>query len=146
VALEYPVLAILASILFVTIVFSSLYLYLYVVSEINRLPVVGGYAQVEITSDMYRVNITVRHERGEVVSLEKLVLVTEKGTITIEDFTSSSEVEVELRGFRDTTLLPGSVGLIVVKLPLDYLALNKTYSGLLVFDKGTLVVTYTTLT
>jgi len=40
VAVEYPVLAILASIFFIAIVFSSLYLYLYIVGEVNRIPIV----------------------------------------------------------------------------------------------------------
>lgn len=137
--MEYPVLAILASILFVSVVFSSLYLYLYVVSEVSRIPVVSGFAEVELVDGTWRISVAVRHERGEPVSLQKVVLVTEGGTTTIEDPTG-----VELRGFRGTTLLPGSVGVVGVSLPYDELACGKTYSGMLVFDKGTLVFAYTT--
>jgi hypothetical protein len=146
VAIEYPVLAILASIFFMTIVFSSLYLYLYIVSEVNRIPVVSGYAQLEdIVGDGWRINITIRHERGEIVNLKRIQLVTESGVITIESFPySSNNITVKLIGFRDTTLMPGSVGLIVIELLQNYFEYNKTYSGLIVFDKGTLVVTYTT--
>jgi hypothetical protein len=146
VAIEYPVLAILASIFFMTIVFSSLYLYLYIVSEVNRIPVVSGYAQLEdIVGDGWRINITIRHERGEIVNLKRIQLVTESGVITIESFPySSNNITVKLIGFRYTTLMPGSVGLIVIQLSQNYFEYNKTYSGLIVFDKGTLVVTYTT--
>ncbi|MFZ8783628.1 MAG: hypothetical protein ACO2OR_06570 [Desulfurococcaceae archaeon] len=154
-AVEYPVLAILASIFFIAIVFSSLYLYLYIVSEVNRIPVVGGYAVVEVVKKtnsswnvtVWRVNVTVRHERGEVVVLQRLVLVTEKGTITIDSFPySSGEVVVNLRGgLSDRALLPGSTGQVVVELPQEeYLVSNKTYAGWVEFDKGTLLFSFTT--
>ncbi|MCC6025193.1 MAG: hypothetical protein LM555_02710 [Desulfurococcaceae archaeon] len=145
-AVEYPVLAILASIFFIAIVFSSLYLYLYIVSEVNRIPIVGGYAVVEKTSSGWRVNVTVRHERGEVVVLQRLVLVTEEGTITIDSFPySSGGVVVNLRGgFSNRALLPGSTGQVVVELPQYYLVSNKTYTGWVEFDKGTLLFSFTT--
>jgi hypothetical protein len=138
VALEYPILAILASILFVTVVFSSLYLYLYVVSEVSRIPVVGGFAEVGLADSTWEISVTVRHERGEPVSLQRVVLVTEGGTV------ERSPTEVELRGFSGTTLLPGSVGVVRISLPYTELVHGKMYSGILIFDKGTLVFTYTT--
>jgi len=145
-AVEYPVLAILASIFFIAIVFSSLYLYLYIVSEVNRIPIVSGYAQIEdLANNGWRINITLRHERGEVVILQKIQLGTERGTITIDKFPySDGNIIVKLSGFRDKALMPGSIGLIIIELPQDYLEYNKTYSGIAVFDKGTLVFTYTT--
>ncbi len=147
-AVEYPVLAILASIFFIAIVFSSLYLYLYIVGEVNRIPIVGGYAVVEdLTSNGWRVNVTLRHERGEVVVLQRLVLVTEKGTITVDSFpyNSSKEVIVRLQGgISNSTLLPGSTGQVVIELSQDYLVKNKTYTGRVEFDKGALIFTFTT--
>jgi len=145
-AVEYPVLAILASIFFVAVVFSSLYLYLYIVSEVNRVPVVSGYAEVEIlVGGLWRVNVTLRHERGEPIVLERTELVTEGGIVKIEVFPyNDGAVSVKIRGFRDGALMPGSVGLIIIEFRQDYLAYNKTYSGLVVFDKGTLTFTYTT--
>jgi len=137
-ALEYPVLAILASILFITIVFNSLYLYLYIVSEVNRIPVVGGYAEVGLTNGYWVINVTVRHERGDPIDFNVVMLTTEEGIMEKRD--------VVLYGFRGKTLMPGSVGLIVVKLPQNYLVYNKTYSGLVVFDEGTFTFTYTTPT
>jgi hypothetical protein len=147
VAVEYPVLAILASIFFIAIVFSSLYLYLYIVGEVNRIPIVGGYAVVEnLASNGWRVNVTLRHERGEVVVLQRLVLVTENGTITIDSFPySSNGVVVNLQGgISNRALLPGSTGQVVIELPQHYLANNKTYTGRVEFDKGTLIFSFTT--
>jgi len=136
VALEYPVLAIIASILFISIVFSSLYLYLYIVSEVNRIPVVSGYATVGLSNSNWVINITVRLERGEPVEFQKAMLTTEEGAKEV--------TEAKLYGFRDRVLLPGGVGLIRIELQGSELTYNKTYSGLVVFDKGTLVITYTT--
>jgi hypothetical protein len=147
VAVEYPVLAILASIFFIAIVFSSLYLYLYIVGEVNRIPIVGGYAVVEnLASNGWRVNVTLRHERGEVVVLQRLVLVTENGTITIDSFPYSSKgVVVNLQGgISNRALLPGSTGQVEIVLEKIYLVSNKTYTGLVEFDKGTLIFTFTT--
>ena len=145
--MEYPVLAILASIFFIAIVFSSLYLYLYIVGEVNRIPIVGGYAVVEdLTSNGWRVNVTLRHERGEVVVLQRLVLVTEKGTIIVDSFPySSNGVVVSLQGgISNRVLLPGSTGQVVIELSQDYLVNNKTYTGRVEFDKGTLIFSFTT--
>jgi len=147
VAVEYPVLAILASIFFIAIVFSSLYLYLYIVGEVNRIPIVGGYAVVEdLTSNGWRVNVTLRHERGEVVVLQRLVLVTENGTITVDSFPyNSSGVVVNLQGgISNRVLLPGSTGQVVIVLEQIYLVSNKTYTGRVEFDKGTLIFSFTT--
>jgi hypothetical protein len=147
VAVEYPVLAILASIFFIAIVFSSLYLYLYIVGEVNRIPIVGGYAVVEdLTSNGWRVNVTLRHERGEVVVLQRLVLVTEKGTIIVDSFPyNSNGVVVSLQGgISNRVLLPGSTGQVVIVLEQKYLVSNKTYTGRVEFDKGTLIFSFTT--
>jgi len=148
VAVEYPVLAILASIFFIAIVFSSLYLYLYIVGEVNRIPIVSGYAVVEdLGSNGWRVNVTLRHERGEVVVLQRLVLVTENGTITVDSFPySSNGVVVKLQGgISNRALLPGSTGQVEIVLEQKYyLISNKTYTGRVEFDKGTLIFTFTT--
>ena len=146
--MEYPVLAILASIFFIAIVFSSLYLYLYIVGEVNRIPIVSGYAVVEdLGSNGWRVNVTLRHERGEVVVLQRLVLVTENGTITVDSFPySSNGVVVNLQGgISNRALLPGSTGQVEIVLEQKYyLISNKTYTGRVEFDKGTLIFTFTT--
>lgn len=145
---EYPVLAFIAGLMFVIIVFSSLFLYLYILGELYRIPVVSGSGDIRVLFNSAVVQIKVIHERGEPVKLERISITTDMGII-ICIFPESTcntvdtlPVNTSLLGFvNGNVLLPGSMGLIIVNVTGAYPPFtgDKVYTAVLHFDKGILI-------
>lgn len=139
---EYPVLAILASMVFSIVVFSLLFLHLHVVEEINEVPIISGTAQAHyVNSTTVRLIVTIRNERSKPVDLLHITIYTNREVVNpIQD----PNVVVEIIGLYDNkTLLPGSTIYVLVDLPIVYLdESSKQYSVLVVFDSETLVIPF----
>lgn len=150
--IEYPVLAFIAGLMFISIVLSALFLYLYVVGELSRVPFVSGSGDIRVIFDSAVVRIRVVHERGEPVKLERMLLATDTGVIeyTFPERRYNAVVEeisitVTLVGFEENTLLPGSTGLVLINITSTQQLFKegKAYSAVLFFDKGTLAISLT---
>ncbi|MEM1642684.1 MAG: hypothetical protein QXI85_07865, partial [Desulfurococcaceae archaeon] len=64
-AVEYPILAFIASLMFAVVILSTLFVYVYIVSEINRVPVISGIADARVIFENAVVEVKIMHERGE---------------------------------------------------------------------------------
>lgn len=154
---EYPFLAVVASIALFAVVFSTLFLYLHVVAELSRVPVVSGVVNAYTESGYVKVVLVIRHERGEVVELVRVsmyingeVLVFEPPEFGVKSGAGLAlgDVRAESYGLENRkTLLPGSTAYLVVSIPIDYFQSQVGEGGMyhvvLLFDKGTLVLSFT---
>jgi len=134
-AIEYPVLAMIAALMFVAIIFSTLYLYIYIVNEINKVPVVSGTAEAYAILNTVRIIIKVSHERGEPVQLQKIVMY-----INNESYAYTPQ-QLKLIGFENNTLSPGSTAYITTNITTTKTV--ETGQAIIHFDKGILTLKFT---
>lgn len=150
--IEYPVLAFIASLVFITMVFTALFVYIYVMGNISRIPVVTGYGDIRVLFNTSTVQVRLIHQRGEPVTLEQILLNTDIGQITCRlpgpdcRLPSGVAMNITLVGFIGTTVPPGSSPAIYINIVSDrslFTNTSRTYSMLLLFDKGTLHIELT---
>lgn len=152
---EYPFLAVVASIALFAVVFSTLFLYLHVVAELSKIPVVSGVANAYMEAGYVKLVLIIRHERGEAVELIRVNIYVGGEVLVVEppEFSVKSSTGLALRDARAEpyglenrkTLLPGSTAYLVVSIPADYFQprVDGVYHVVLLFDKGTLVLSFT---
>lgn len=149
--IEYPYLALMASMGIVLIVLSVLLLYVYVYTEINRIPVLSGSVEAYAILNNARVEVRVAHERGEPVVLQVIMVQTEAGVVECypNGTCSVDGARVTLVGFgKDGELSTGGTGYVIIELSQLkrlYFAENKQYSVVLRFDKGVLRLSFSLL-
>ncbi|MEM4661885.1 MAG: hypothetical protein QXQ73_04330 [Desulfurococcaceae archaeon] len=154
VGLEYPVLVTIASVAFLVVISASLFLYLHVISELRKVPVLNGgvevYSVAYNSTQWMRLVITVSNERGEPVELVQMRIYAEGETLVVN---SSSTAVINSRGevvqsatiyglVNGKVLLSGATAHVIVDIPRAYFTTGKTYQALLLFDKGTLVLSF----
>lgn len=147
--IEHPYLAILALIAFIAGITSAIYLYIYIYTETIKTPVLSAYTGVcynESNSVTY-VAITIRHERGEPVSLQKLQITSDMGIIDIDNISNGFTLVRDIRiGMTlvnfNGRLFPGQLGKIKMNISQIIHSENKTYQVLLLFDKTTILNTF----
>lgn len=149
--IEYPYLALMASMGIIMIVLSVLLFYVYVYTEINRIPVLSGSVEAYVILNNARVQVKVAHERGEPVILQVVMIQTEQGIVECypNGKCSVETARVNLLGFGERgELLTGGTGYVVVDLDQQsriYFLENKQYGVVLRFDKGVLRLAFSLL-
>ncbi|MEM3763097.1 MAG: hypothetical protein QW721_01660 [Desulfurococcaceae archaeon] len=153
-AVEYPILAFIASLMFAVVILSTLFVYVYIVSEINRVPVISGIADARVIFENAVVEVKIMHERGEPVVLQRIVLYTELGAITCTVSPRSCTTPVEglvvtlklVNIGEDGLVYPGSTSYVVAEITgenVPHLFFSgKSYDAVLFFDKGLIVLKY----
>ncbi|MEM0326815.1 MAG: hypothetical protein QW733_07285, partial [Desulfurococcaceae archaeon] len=147
--LSQPYLAILSAIAFITVVTSLIYVYIYIVDQVNRTPVLGVYSEAIIREDELIVAVTVKHTRGGPVELSRVELYGERKLIVLFENNACYALYEPLVACRLTgtkgTILPGSTCRVEIVLPAvnEYFVENKTYQGLVFFNEGTYPVAFT---
>lgn len=152
--LEYPVLAIMASVAFLVVILSSLFLYLYVISELREVPVLSGsvevYSIVCNSTRCTRLILTVSNERGSPAELVQIRVYADNGALTI-NFSATVVVSdngnavqnVVVHGLVDgKILLPGAAAHIVIDVSRACFTAGKTYQAIVFFDKGSLILSF----
>jgi len=140
--LEHPYLAIFAIIAFTTAIMGVLYLFIHTYTETLKAPILSSYAQACIMySGDVVLEVTLRHERGLIVTLQRIDVYSDKGVVVYTPNTTLEGVNITMDGFNGR-LGPGQVGRIRFAFPQGYFTENKTYSGLVFFDIGNTVFTF----
>jgi hypothetical protein len=138
--ISQPYLAILSTMTFIAVVISVSFFYLYVLDQLNKTPVLGVYA--DSYADSYTnetvLYIVIRHERGRLVEVQKILLFNESSTITIDDFD-----ELTMLGCRNREIPAGGKCVITIRFPPGYFYENKTYQGIVYFNEGTYPIAFT---
>lgn len=139
--LEFPVLTILLSVVFLVVVLSTLLLHLHVVSEASRLPVVNVEARAFCTNNStVRLVVVLRHARGDPVKVLYVNVTTEKGLV---DPWREPGTRVMVLGLHSGKLQTGSTGYIIMDFSSEYFSSAKWYNVLIVLDTGTLIANFT---
>lgn len=138
--ISYPYLAILSTMAFIAVIISTALVYLYIVDQVNRVPVVGVYAESYVEETGVVVIINIRHERGRPVELLRIQLFPGEEQVIVEDF-SSSNIVVE--GCQGKKVPVGGLCKIVLKFPQGVFEENETYQGLVFLTEGTYPVAFT---
>ncbi|MEM1804125.1 MAG: hypothetical protein QXR80_06480, partial [Desulfurococcaceae archaeon] len=126
-----------------------IYVYIYIVDQVNRTPVLGVYSEAIIREDELIVAVTVKHTRGGSVELSRVELYGERKLIVLFENNACYALYEPLVTCRLTgtkgTILPGSTCRVEIVLPADneYFVENKTYQGLVFFNEGTYPVAFT---
>jgi hypothetical protein len=141
VGIEYPYLAILATIAFVAAIMGVMYFFIHTYTEILKTPVLSTYAEACYTESNAYLNITLKHERGVPVSLQRIEVYSDRGTVVYTPGASLSGISVRLEGF-DGRLGAGQVGVVKMTFPQGYFTEGKTYHGLAFFDAGNTIFTF----
>jgi len=145
--IEHPYLAILAVIAFTTAVMSVMYFFIHTYSEILKTPMLSTYAEACYTDSNVHLNITLKHERGLPVVLQRIEIYSDNGKIicipTEEGLTcgDSSDIDAGLEGF-SYRLGVGQIGIAKITFPQGYFTVGKTYHGLVFFDIGNTLFTF----
>jgi hypothetical protein len=139
--IEYPYLAILAVVAFTMAIMGVLYFFIHTYTEMLKTPILSTYAEACYTESNVYLNITLKHERGLPVILQRIEVYSDRGVITYTLNGGLTSIYVELEGFNGR-LGPGQVGFIKIMFPQGYFTLNKTYSGLIFFDMGNTLFTF----
>jgi len=139
--IEYPYLAILAVVAFTMTIMGVLYFFIHTYTEMLKTPILSTYAEACYTESNVYLNITLKHERGLPVILQRIEVYSDRGVITYTLSGGLTSIYVELEGFNGR-LGPGQVGFIKMMFPQGYFTLNKTYSGLIFFDMGNTLFTF----
>ncbi|MEM4487744.1 MAG: hypothetical protein QXK88_02945 [Desulfurococcaceae archaeon] len=139
--ISYPYLAILSTIAFIVVVTSVTFLYLYIIDQANKTPVLGVYAEAYLDSqDHINLVITIRHERGRAVELKKVVLNSENGTLTLTDFRGNENIS--LIGCADGLIPTGGVCRLRLIFHEGFME-NTTYKGVVFLTEGTYPIAFT---
>jgi len=141
VGIEHPYLAILAVVAFTAAVMSVMYLFIHTYTEMLKAPVLSTYAEACYTDSEVYLDITLKHERGLPVTLRRVEVYSDRGTVAYSPSSNPEGVYVELVGF-DGRLGVGQVGVVRMVLPRDYFTVGRTYHGLALFDAGNTVFTF----
>lgn len=138
--ISQPYLAILSTMAFIAIVVSVSFLYLYIIDQANKAPILGVYADsyVDPNTNEIIVHVIIRHERGRVVEIQRVMLINESTTIIIDDLN-----EATLLGCRDREVPAGGKCIITLRFPHGSFIENKTYQGLVYFNEGIYPVAFT---
>jgi len=139
--IEYPYLAILAVVAFTMAIMGVFYFFIHTYTEMLKTPILSTYAEACYTESNVYLNITLKHERGLPVILQRIEVYSDRGVITYTLSGGLTSIYVELEGFNGR-LGPGQVGFIKMMFPQGYFTLNKTYSGLIFFDMGNTLFTF----
>ncbi|MDK6028694.1 hypothetical protein QPL79_04905 [Ignisphaera sp. 4213-co] len=138
---EHPYLAILATIAFMGVVISSIFLYVYVVDQVNKSPALGVYAEAYTVSDsVAEVLIKIRHERGNPVKIQQIIVYAGKNTITISGSEIGSNPSIGVEGCNGNVVIPGSI--CVIKFNVSLPSLNAMYQGLVFLSEGTYPIAF----
>lgn len=141
--ISHPYLAILSAIAFIIVVTSISLLYLYIIDQANKTPILGVYAEafVDPLTGEVTVSITIRHERGKPVEITRIQLFNETSAVVIDNFTNSEHVM--LLGCINTLIPPGGTCRVSLRFPREIFEENKTYRGVVFFSEGTYPVAFT---
>lgn len=149
--LEYPVIAIMTSVAFLVVILSSLFLYLHVTNELEKVPVLNGDVEVYSVACNFtrcvRLILAVSNERGDPVELVQIRVYADKGTLTIDFPSTVSNNEaaqsVTVYGLVNGKVLPrGATAYIVIDVPQTYFTTGKTYQVMILFDKCPLILSF----
>jgi hypothetical protein len=138
---EHPYLAILAVIAFTAAVMSVMYFFIHTYTEMLKAPVLSTYAEACYTDTSVYLNVTLKHERGLPVVLQRVEVYSDRGAVTYSPGTSLGGIYVRLEGF-DGRLGVGQVGVVKMVYPRDYFTTGRTYYGIVLFDVGNTVFTF----
>ena len=138
---EHPYLAILAVIAFTAAVMSVMYFFIHTYTEMLKAPVLSTYAEACYTDTSAYLNVTLKHERGLPVVLQRVEVYSDRGKVAYSPGTSLGGIYVRLEGF-DGRLGVGQVGVVKMVLPRDYFTTGRTYYGVVLFDAGNTVFTF----
>jgi hypothetical protein len=139
--IEHPYLAILAVIAFTAAVMSVMYFFIHTYTEMLKAPVLSTYAEACYTDTSVYLNVTLKHERGLPVVLQRVEVYSDRGTVAYSPGTSLGGIYVRLEGF-DGRLGVGQVGVVKMVYPRDYFTTGRTYYGVVLFDVGNTVFTF----
>lgn len=136
---EYIFLAMLSCTVFALMVFSFLFLYIYVSEQTSKIPNISIDLEVQQEHRDALINIIIRHKGGEVVLLKQLIVTTDRGIVKIDfenELNKLENVTVNLVGFKDNiVILPGSTAKINLRIPIDYFYSKGGYRCIVLFDK-----------
>jgi len=145
--IEYPYLALVSAMLFIVIVTSAVYTYLWVLHNISMLPRFEAFASFTPSDARCNVTLTLRLTSGVEATLESVVVATDSGTINVAgpgNYTASNgaTVTVNYEGF-DGKLLRGQEGRVIISIDncTGLFTHGKRYSVLAFLDEG-IVVSY----
>jgi len=152
VGISHPYLAILSVMVFIAVVTGVSFLYLHVVDQVNRAPVLGVYAdaQIDPASRTITLRINIKHERGRPVEIVQALLYGEQQLVVMFGNDTCyvigvNEAACNVLGLKGKALLPGGTGVVEVGLPMGsgYFVENKTYQGVVVFSEGSYPIAFT---
>ncbi|MCC6025264.1 MAG: hypothetical protein LM555_03070, partial [Desulfurococcaceae archaeon] len=103
--------------------------------------VLSTYAEACYSGSNAYLTLTLKHERGLPVVLERVEVYSERGVVTLTPSLSPLGIQVVFDGF-NRRLGPGQVGVVRVVFPLEYFKLDREYSGIVFFDAGNTVFTF----
>jgi hypothetical protein len=141
---EYAVLAIMTSIALIIIITSSLFLYLHMISESSKIPVLEGSVATRKHNETLKLILTIRHLRGESLELKQIDITTDQGIMRLVPpfFELNNSIEVKTLGLlNNKIILPGSTSRVTIIMPRSYFSTGKEYGILIVLDKYTLILT-----
>jgi hypothetical protein len=141
---EYAVLAIMTSIALIIIVTSSLFLYLHMISESSKIPVLEGSVVTREYNESLELILTMRHLRGESSELKQIDITTDQGMVQLVPpfLELNNSIKVKTLGLlNNKIILPGSTSRVIVIMPRSYFSTGKEYGILIVLDKYTLTLT-----
>ncbi|MEM2511894.1 MAG: hypothetical protein QXZ41_02900 [Ignisphaera sp.] len=140
--ISHPYLAILATVAFIGVVISVFALFLYIVDQVNKTPILGVYAEAYTNYDRsVYVIITIEHKRGKSAEIKSILLFNETSTIALEDLENSEFVLLNSCRGRYTYL--GGICKISLIFPPGIFHEDKIYSGLVVFNEGSYPIAFT---
>lgn len=136
---SYPYLAILSFIVFIGVVTTILFVYIYIIDQINRTPVLGVVAEAYIDplTNKTIMSILIRHERGRIVEVQKIELFNETSTIVIDNFENATVL-----GCTGRLLTPGGLCNITIVLDATFEE-YKLYHGVVYFSEGAYPISIT---
>lgn len=138
--LEYSVLVGGFVITFSLLVFSSLSLYLMVVSEISKVPIIEVYAEASVDRaiNVSRIMIVIYHSRGDPTEVKTLVLETDHGYLTVAFPPPGGDtLEIITLGLKDNkVILPGSTSYLFAQIIGVPFTEGTQYKGLIFHSKG----------
>lgn len=141
--ISHPAMAIIAVILFVSIVSAVSLVYIYVLNETTATPVLNVYAEAyyDNSTGSVVVVLNVKHVRGRAVELSQVNFWSEKGLVVLgkQEILSNATVT----GCSSLLVLPGSTCSIALEFEAGMFLENKTYQGFVVFSEGTYPVAFT---
>lgn len=140
--ISHPYLAILATIAFIGVVISVFSLFLYIVDQVNKTPILGVYAEAYTNYDKsVYVTITIEHKRGKPAEIKSILLFNETSSIALEDLENSGFIL--LNSCRGRYVYVGGICKISLLFPPGIFYENKIYSGLVVFNEGSYPIAFT---